>query len=328
MQKPISVVTGANGFIGSHLIPYLLEQKHTVKCIVRESSDLKWVEHLDVEFIKCGLNDINVLHDVFKDVHHIFHLAGSTNAKHYDGFVYGNITLTENILKAAEGIDSIKSIILTSSLAASAPSPLDDPATELTPSAPVSNYGKSKLEMEQIVKEKYSHLPYVIVRPPVVYGPRDTEVLLFFKAVSKGLISIIGFNEKQVSLVYIDDLVQGLFLAATHPKSIHQTYFFESDRILKWKELGDEVAKVLSKKAITLKIPHFVIFILAGIAGLVNTFQKRAPTLNWQKAKEITKEAWTCSSEKAQRELGYKPKVSYKEGFKITLDWYREHQWL
>jgi len=328
MQQPISIVTGANGFIGSHLIPFLLSKKHIVKCIVRKTSDLKWVQDLDVEFITCGLNDIEPLVQAFEGANYIFHLAGSTRAKKYEGYVYGNITLTENVLKASRGITSIKRIILTSSLAASAPSILNHPATELTPSDPVSMYGKSKLEMEGIVKEKYLDLPYVIVRPPVVYGPRDTEVYLFFQAVSKGLISVIGFGEKQVSLVYIDDLVQGLYLSATHEKAYQQIYFFVSDSMLKWKEVGQAAANILGKKAITLKIPHFLVFIIAGIAGIFNSFQKKAPTLNWEKAKEITKEAWTCNSGKAEKELGYQSKVSYKEGFKVTLDWYKENGWL
>lgn len=328
MQQPISVVTGANGFIGSHLIPFLLSKNHIVKCIVRKTSDLKWIEHLDVAFITCGLNDITPLAQAFEGASYIFHLAGSTRAKKYEGYVYGNITLTENVLKAARGIESVQRIILTSSLAASAPSKLDYPATELTPSDTVSMYGKSKLAMEHKVKESYADLPYVIVRPPVVYGPRDTEVYLFFQAVSKGLISIIGFNKKQVSLVYIDDLVQGLYLSATQEKAKQQTYFFVSDTLLQWKEVGQTAANILGKKAITLRIPHFIVFIIAGIAGLLNTFQKRAPTLNWEKAKEITKEAWTCSSAKAEKELGYQPKFSYQEGFKITLDWYKENGWL
>lgn len=328
MKKVISVVTGANGFIGSHLVAYLLEQGHEVKCIVRETSNLKWMGQLDVQFVKCGLNDVAQLSAAFEGATYIFHLAGVTRAKKFEDYIKGNVDLTENVLQACEEHSSIEKIIVTSSLAASAPARLDEPVTEETASQPISLYGKSKVEMERILKQKYNHLPYVIVRPPVVYGPRDTEVLLFFKTVQKGLVSKIGLGKKQVSLVYIDDLVRGLFLAATKENALRQTYFFASHRILDWEGIGTETAAILGKKAMKLSVPHFAVYIVAGIAEIFNVFQQKAPTLNLEKAKEITKEAWTCSDEKARKELGYEPLVSMKEGFKITLDWYKENNWL
>lgn len=328
MRKIISVITGANGFIGSHLVAYLLEQKHEIKCIIRETSDLKWISDLNVEFIKCGLNDVPKLSAAFEGATYIFHLAGVTRAKKFEDYIKGNVGLTENVFKACEGHSSIKKIIVTSSLAASAPAQLDQPVTEETPSRPISLYGKSKVEMEQMLKKKYNHLPYVIVRPPVVYGPRDTEVLLFFKTVQKGLVSKIGFGKKQVSLVYIDDLIRGLFLAATKENAVRQTYFFTSHRMLEWEEIGKETASILGKKTIKLSVPHFAVYIVAGIAEIFSVFQQKAPTLNLEKAKEMTKEAWTCSDEKARKELGYKPLVDLNEGFKVTLDWYKKNAWL
>ncbi len=328
MSQPLSVVTGANGFIGSHLVEHLVGKGHRVRCIVRASSNLKWIDHLDIEFVKCGLNEVDDLAEAFKGADFIFHLAGSTKAKHMNDYIYGNVTLTQNVLDAARKTGNIQRIVITSSLAASAPSVIDRPATEQTPSAPVSLYGKSKVMMERMVKESYADLPCVIVRPPVVYGPRDTEVLLFFKMVHTGLVSVIGFGKKQVSLVYIDDLVNGLFLSATQPQATGETFFFVSDTLLEWKSLGDTAARYLNKKTITLKLPHFVVFIAAGLAEIINLFQSKAPTLNWEKAKEITKEAWTCSAEKAEKTIGFKARTSYKEGFKITLDWYKKEKWL
>lgn len=328
MEKIISVVTGANGFIGSHLVSSLLTKKHLVRCIVRATSDLKWIEKLDVELVKCGLNDVNSLSAALEGATYVFHLAGMTKAKKYEDYIYGNVQLTEHVMKACERHSSIKKIIVTSSLAAASPSPLNQPVTESVPSNPISSYGKSKVEMEQLLKEKYTDLPYVIIRPPVVYGPRDTEVLLFFKTVKKGLIPIMGLGKKQVSIVYIEDLIEGLCLAAENDKATHQTYFFESDRILEWEQIGRETVEILSCKAFKLTVPHFLLYMVAGLGELINIFQKKAPTLNWEKAKEITQEAWTCSSEKAREELGYEPKTTYKEGFRITLDWYKKEGWI
>lgn len=328
MEKIISVVTGANGFIGSHLVLSLLNKKHLVRCVIRETSDLKWIERLDVDFIKCGLNDVKLLSAAFEGATYVFHLAGMTKAKKYEDYIYGNVQLTEHVMKACEGNPTIKKVLLTSSLAASSPSLLNEPVVESTPSAPISMYGKSKLAMERLLKKKYTHLPYVIIRPPVVYGARDTEVLLFFKTVKKGLIPTIGLGKKQVSIVYIDDLIQGICLAAESDKAIRQTYFFESDRILEWEQIGRETAAILSSKAFKIAVPHFAVYLVAGIGELMSVFQKRAPTLNLEKAKEITQEAWTCSAEKAKKELGYQPKTTYKEGFRITLEWYQKEGWI
>lgn len=328
MEKIISVVTGANGFIGSHLVEYLLEKGHEVKCIVRETSDLKWISKLDLEFIKCGLNDVSKLSTAFEGATYIFHLAGATKSKKYESYLYGNVQLTKNVFQACEGNQTIKKIIVTSSLAASAPTSLNHPVTEETPSNPISLYGKSKVEMEEMLKKEFSHLPYIIARPPAVYGPRETDVFLFFKAVKKGLVTTIGLGKKQVSLIYIDDLIQGMFLAATNEKAVRQTYFFTSDRSLNWKEIGNEAAALLNPKAIRFGIPHFVVYIIGTIAEIFNFFQKRAPTLNIEKVKEITQEAWTCSDDKARIELGYEPKFPYKKGFKISFDWYRKNAWL
>ncbi len=328
MEKIISIVTGSNGFIGSHLVQFLLNKGHRVKCIVRPTSNLKWIEHLDVECIPSGLLEVETLSKVFQNARYIFHLAGSIKAKKYEDFVAGNVGLTENVLQAARGNSSIRKIIITSSLAASAPALINIPVTEETRSNTISKYGKSKKEMEDVVYSKYKDLPYTIIRPPVVYGPRDTEVLLFFKTVKKGIIPTIGIGEKQVSLVYIDDLIEGMYLAAIKEEALQQTYFIVSDQLLNWLELGHKAAKILGKKTIRLIIPHFLVYIIAGLAELGSFFQTKAPTMNLEKAKEITQVAWTCSEAKARKELGFIPKVGYKEGFATTLKWYQNEGWI
>lgn len=327
-SKQIAVVTGANGFVGSHLVAALAEQQYHVRCIVRSSSNIKWLEKLDVEIIRCGLQDKTALKKAFENARFIFHVAGTTKEKKYDSYHYGNVQLTENVLQACENIPSIQKIVITSSLAAAAASLLNQPINEETPSYPISKYGKSKLAMEQMLHQKYKHLPYSIVRPPAVYGARDTEILTFFAMVNKGLATQVGLKTKQISMVYIDDLIQGLILAATKDIATHQTYFITSDEILTYEELIQAVAQALDKQPLKIPIPHFLLHGIAGVLEFITIFQQKVPPLNREKAKEMTQEAWICTSEKARKELGYQAQTFIQEGTKKTVNWYKKAAWL
>ena len=328
-NAPIAVVTGANGFVGSHLVELLLREGYQVKCIIRKTSNLRWIKDLNVAFYDCGLTDVDALKEVFADANYIFHIAGVVAAKKPELFYKGNVTTTRKVLEAAKGNPHIRKIIMTSSLAASTPTVKGKPATEDMPSAPVSTYGKSKVEQEQLAKSYMNDLPITLIRPPVVYGPRDTEVLLLFKTIKKRLMAMVGFTEKYLSLVYIDDLVNGMLLAATSDKTTGQTYFLGSAQAeYAYSELSLKIADLLGVKPLKIRLPHVLVYMVGGISQFFGRFGKKPPTLNIEKAREMTRDSWSCSSEKAMREFGYAPAMPLDEGLRKTIEWYKEHQWL
>jgi dihydroflavonol-4-reductase len=328
-DKKISVVTGGSGFVGSHLVDLLISKGHQVKCIVRETSSLKWLENKDVEIIKCGLFDKDALKEILKDVNYLFHVAGVVKSKKVDGYYKGNVETTRNLLDTLVQVNpKIERVLIVSSQTACGPSINQVAVTEETKPNPITTYGKSKLAQEELSKEYFNRLPITIVRPPAVYGPRDTEIYLVFKTYKQGLMTIVGFDKKEVSLVHVTDLVEGIYLAATNQNSNGETYFISSKEFYNWPQVAEVIKKSMGKGAIKIRFPHALVYTVAAFAQFFAMFSSKPATMNLEKAKDFVQKYWTCDISKAEKELGYSQKVSLEEGMKQTIDWYKENKWL
>ncbi len=328
-MKNISVVTGASGFVGSHLVDKLLKEGHQVRCILRKTSSRRWLENKPVEIIDCGLFDKEKLKDVLKDADYLFHIAGVVKSKDYAGYTKGNIETTRVLLEVlCEVNPKIKRVIITSSQTACGPSLDGKPCDEETLEHPITRYGKSKYEQEKLAKQFMDKLPITIIRPPAVYGERDTEIYLFFKTYRKGLMGLIGFDKKKISLVHVDDLVKGIYLAATTKAAKGETYFIGSEEYYDWEQIGKVCNKAFGKKALTIKIPHVHVYTVAAIAQFFSMFSSSAATFNIEKARDFVQSNWTCDVSKAVKELGYHQEVSLEAGMTRTIDWYCAVKWL
>ncbi len=327
-SKEIAVVTGANGFVGSHLVDYLLSKGWIVRCVVRKSSDLRWLKDKNVELFDCGLLDKDGLRKAFKDASYIFHVAGVVKSKTKEGYFKGNVDTTRNLLEvASENPSQIKRFLIVSSQTVTGPSTKDKPVNENSECKPITTYGKSKLAEENLALSFKDKLPITICRAPAVYGERDTEIFIYFNTFNKGLTTTIGFNRKELSLIHAADLVEGFYLAAVSEKAIGQIYFIGSEKFYTWEEVNSITSKILNKKPIIIKVPHFLVYAIAAIAQFFSLFSKKPATLNIEKAKDITQQYWTCDTSKAIRELGYRQKISIEEGIKRTCDWYKKMKW-
>ena len=328
-HQPVSIVTGSTGFVGSHLVDYLLEQGHNIKCIIRKSSDRKWIKGKAVEIFDSGLFDQQKLEEIVKEADYIFHVAGVVKSKTSEGYFRGNVTTTYNLLKAvSKSKTKLKRFVLVSSQTAAGPSVNNVVVNEKMEVNPITTYGRSKAEAEEVTKMYKDEIPITICRAPAVYGERDTEIFLVFKTFKKGLMTLVGFNKKQVSLIHVRDLVRGIYLAATSEKSVGETYFISSDKFYDWDTVADHLEKIFDKKALRLKIPHPVVYMIAGISQFGAKFSSKPATFNLEKAKDFVQEAWTCDISKAQRELGFQPEISLEDGLKRTIEWYKENNWL
>ncbi len=327
--QEIAVVTGANGFVGSHLIDNLLNKGWKVRCIVRKSSNLKWLDKKNIEIYDCGLFDKDGLRKAFKDANYIFHVAGVVKSKTKEGYFTGNVETTRNLLDVAlENTSSIKKFLVVSSQTVTGPSTKDKPVDEKSVCNPITTYGRSKLEEEKLVLSYKDRLPITICRAPAVYGERDTEIFIYFKTFNKGLTTTIGFNKKELSLIHAIDLVEGFYLAAISEKSNGQIYFISSEKFYTWEEINSITSKVLNKKPIIIKVPHFLVYTIAAIAQFFAMFSSKPATLNIEKAKDITQQFWTCDTSKAIKDLGYRQKISIEEGIKRTCAWYKDMKWI
>ncbi len=323
-----ALVTGGTGFIGSHLVDELLNRGYEVRCIVRDTSNLKWLDGKDVEIFKGSLFDIDFLKKAVKDVDYVYHIAGVTKGKNYQDYYRGNVETTQNLLEACLENQKLKKFVLASSLAAVGPGDDAIPVDETRPYNPITSYGKSKAEAEKVTLSFKDKLPITIVRPPSVYGPRDTYTFELFKYVKFGFLPVVLSDDQILSLVYVSDLVDGFILAGENEQATGEIYFISSEKIYTWKEIEEAVLKALDKKVFRIKIPAPILYSVSLISELIFKLQKKASPLNLEKIKDVRQKNWACSIEKAKKELGYTPKVSLEEGMRITINWYVENKWL
>lgn len=322
-------VTGATGFVGSHLADRLRESGFEVSCLKRKSSSTKWLDGKGYKYVEGDLFSNEALEKAIAETDYVFHVAGVVKSVNKEGFYKGNHEATKNLLEITKKVNpGIRKFVHISSQAACGPAIGIDSVDEATKPAPITTYGISKLMAEEEVNRFSSDFPVTIIRPPAVYGPRDTEILIYFQTFSKGLNSVIGFDRKYLSLVYVEDLIDGILLAATNDSANGNTYFICLDEPYNWDQIGDVTSRLLGKKAVKLRIPHSIVYSVGFIAETVASLSGKAATLNVEKCKDITQLRWVCSNKKAKRDLGFLNKYTLEESFKKTIDWYREMKWI
>jgi len=325
----VALVTGATGFIGSHLVELLLKKNYAVRVLLRKTSDTVWLSGLPIEYVYGDLFDTDALRRAVTGVDYVFHSAGVTKARTQGGYYRGNSEGTKNILDAVAAANSgLKRFVHISSQAAAGPSPDRTPITEDAAPHPITTYGRSKLRAEEACVASADRFAITIVRPPAVYGPRDKDVFEFFNTMSKGLQPMVGMKEKYVSLVHVGDLVRGFVLAAESEKARAQTYFISSGKVYGWKEIGEVTRAVLGKKALRIRVPEAGVYTIAAFAELFGKFSSKPVLINFEKARDMVQDNWTCDSGKARRDFGYTQEISLEAGIRNTVEWYRTKGWL
>lgn len=328
-----ALVTGASGFVGSHLVEKLVNQGIEVRALLRKTS--KTLGNLDgVKFEKAegSLADEESLRRAVKDVDYIFHVAGVITAAKRDDYFESNERGTERLARAAAEVNpGLKRFVLVSSLAAGGPAAsLESPKRESDTPAPVSIYGHSKLGGERAVQKYLATYPVSIVRPPVVYGPRDPGVFVIVQSVAKGLCLLPpgGAERKFYSMVHVQDLCDGIVLAGQTSAPSGSIYYVSDGAVRRYDELMDTIAARLGKKPLKVPVPRFVLTAAAaGLSGVGRIIGKSFP-LNLDKVNELLPDFWICSNEKAKTELGFEPRYDLSKGMTDAIDWYKSHHWI
>lgn len=315
-KKTRCLVTGASGFLGSHLVDELLARGYQVTCLVRKTSDLRWLDGKDVRYLYADLAREPCPEEVAEN-EIIFHTAGLIATTRPCEFYEVNQLGTRNLFERMAELGGSPTTVVVSSLASAGPSPDGTPITEERQPHPVSHYGRSKLLGEKEALKFADRMKVVIVRPPVIYGPRDRGMLKFF-ASARRLVFLPGLREKWVSMLYVKDVVDGI-ISATNAES-GEVFFLASERPHSWREVGEKIVEVVGAGGKVLRIPHCLLWTVAGVSSLL----KLSPFLTLDKARELTKRYWVASPEKAKRLLGFSQKVPLEEGVQLTAIWYRE----
>lgn len=326
-----ALITGATGFIGSHLADRLHAEGYDLRVLVRSSSNNKYIKDLPIEYVEGDFQKIESLRPAVEGVDFIYHVAGLTAARSREEFALGNQIATRNLLEATVRYNpDLRRLIHVSSQAAVGPAESPErPADESWPLRPLTPYGQSKAAAEREVLARMNDLPLTIVRPPAVYGERDAEIFRFFKMVAKGIAPLIGFDHKLVSLVHVDDLVRGFVLAGESQRAEGETYFISSEEFYSWEEVGRVSGEVMGRSRVRhLRVPHPLVFIAGGVSGFMGRFQKKPPVFDFEKSRDITQTFWLCSTEKAREHFDYRQLVGLEEGIRRTVEWYREQKWI
>ena len=322
------LLTGATGFVGSHTADRLIHCGHSVRALTRSSSSLEWLKDKPIELASGNLKDPDSLKEAVRGVDAIIHIAGAVAAKTKKGFYEHNQVATHGLLEAARRHGSISRFVFISSQTAGGPSLDGIPVTEETPPHPMTTYGKSKLAAEEECKNFENYFGVTILRLPAIYGPRDTATLAFFQTIKRGLKPLIGFQNKFVNLCFIGDIAAGIELAVTTPEAMNRLYYLGSDKNYSWHELSSIASIVMKRRGLFVRIPHGLVHLIAAFSELASLFKHKPSVLNWEKRLDLTAQHWTCSIERAQKELHYQPQVGIEEGFEQTIAWYKSMKWL
>jgi nucleoside-diphosphate-sugar epimerase len=323
------LITGANGFIGSHLAERCIREGWDVACLVRNTSDLRWLEGLKVDFIRGDISEPDSLKPAFDGVDVVFHLAGKTKAPDFRSYCKANAEGTANMLEAAARYaPTLKRFVHASSAAAAGPSPSLRPMDEDAQPRPVTWYGMSKLKSERICASYMPKIPVAVIRPPAVYGPRDRDIYDFFKIVSLGIAPILGDHEKYISMVHARDLVEGFMLAAVTPAATGNTYYIANKNPYPFREMLSTLVRAVGKPAITIRIPHDLVHLAAGLSECTGQLIGKTAAFNRMKARELCQRYWICDVGRAERDLGYGSAIPLEDGFFETAEWYRSQGWI
>ena len=232
-------LTGATGFIGSFVAEQLIQEEHQVTCLTRQNSDLKWLKGLPINLVKGSLTDPQTYLADLKNADYVIHLAGVTKARDQERFYQGNVKATDLLLSAiVENNLSLKNFLLVSSQAAVGPSPSQEPVNEDSPCQPLTEYGRSKLQTEQVAINYREKLPVTIVRPCAVYGPRDSDILNFFRTLKYGFNLMVGKVDQLVNVVYVEDCAQGIIRATFSEKTVGKIYFICEEQPYYWSQFA------------------------------------------------------------------------------------------
>jgi dihydroflavonol-4-reductase len=323
------LVTGGTGFIGSHTVEQLIAQGYRVKCLVRlHNTNLKWLQNLQIEPVKGDLLNPRSLLKSLEDVEYIIHIAGVTKAKQPIDFYNGNVRATYCLLQAANHFAHLKKFCYISSLTAVGPSSNGTPLTETAHCRPITTYGKSKLEAENICKRFMDKIPITILRPPAVFGPRDTDILEMFKWINHGLKPVIGSAEKTLSLVYAPDLADAIVQATFDERTEGEIYNIADQTIFTFSSLMDYLATFANKRTIKVHLTRGMMYSMAGIMQFVSYLGNKPAVLNIEKARDLLQKHWVCDPTKIQKHIGFQTTTSIYDGLDKTFRWYKEMKWL
>jgi len=325
-------LTGATGFLGSHIADRLLANGYRVRASVRATSDHRWLRDKPLETVEVSLSSSSPGSDsseqldrFLADASGVIHCAGVVRAPTESGYIHGNVDTTRALLQAASRQPSCETFLLISSLAAAGPAPPQTPLLESTPCAPITAYGRSKLAAEQLLADPSWRLRPVILRPPALYGPRDNAFLPLFKLARAGWTVQIGHTMAGLSLVDGRDAAAAA-VTLLETKSTTGPFFVDDGHIHSWANLTAALALAFRRRIRTVTIPLGLLGLLAKLVG--SRRAQKLPMLHPDRMRDAAAPGWVCSGAKLRQETGFQARYDLNSGFRETLEFYVLNGWM
>jgi nucleoside-diphosphate-sugar epimerase len=325
------LVTGATGFLGSHVAEMLTGAGHTVVALVRKTSNTKFLSELpNVELAVGAVEDRDSVFTAMRGVDAVVHSAGLVKARGEQEFFAINTEGTRNVLDAAaEVAPGIRRFVFVSSLAAIGPSHDGRPVPGDAEPRPVTHYGRSKLAAEQLVVARKDTLPVVVLRPPMIYGPRDNESFAFFQSVSRRFLPYLGDGKNTMSVIYATDAAAACVRAIESEITSGSRYFIDDGEVYVWRDMLGDIERALEAKAlIRIGVPFSLLRGVAFASEGIGKLTGKAVMLTRDKVNELTAPHWVCDSTTTRHDLGWEPRVKWPEGTRKAVEWYRANGWL
>jgi nucleoside-diphosphate-sugar epimerase len=320
-----ALVTGATGFVGSHLAEALRGRGDEVSALVRSPAKAAALGPLGVRVVAGDLDDPDSLARAVEGHDVVFHVAGLVAARNEAEFLRGNRDGTANLVRAA-GRARVSRFVYVSSMAAGGPAARGRPLTGTELPRPVTAYGRSKLAGEAAVTA--GALPWVIVRPPTVYGPRDREVLKVFRMARWGVAPVFGDGSQELSAVHGGDLAAALIAVATAAGTTGKIYYACHPEVVTSAQFVRTVGKAMDRTLRTVPIPPALGRAMLGVTELSARLANQATILTRDKANEFFQVAWTGDPSALTRDSGWRAGHDLLSGMADTYRWYRSAGWL
>jgi nucleoside-diphosphate-sugar epimerase len=321
------LVTGATGFLASHLIPALQQRGYAVRALVLPSEDATGLRERGVAVYSGDVRRPETLTEPMRNANAVVHMAAlmatwAPMKVHHAVHVTG----TENVCRAALEAGVGRLVHLSSAITYTPGAGV--PIEEHFPQQPLHEpHAVTKAEGDKRVQRMIARgeLPAVIVRPEAMFGPNDRinfRRLADRLRAGKGII--IGSGRNAVPFVYVDDVVQGLLLALEHPNALGQAYNITNDQTMTEEEFLRAIADEVGGKAPRIHVPYRALYGAAAVAEWIATLTKREPLVT-RHGVQMFGSHNPLSIAKARRELGYEPRVALRDGIRLTGGWYREN---
>ena len=308
------LITGASGFIGSFIVEEALKRGFDTWAAIRKSSSREWLQDERIHFIELNLSSKAQLTEQLRgqNFDYVVHAAGVTKCLNKQDFMRINYEGTKNLVEALlEMKMPLKRFIFVSSLSIFGAIREKQPYQEIneddTPK-PNTEYGRSKLAAEQYLKSLGERLPYIILRPTGVYGPREKDYFIMAKSIKGHSDFAVGYKRQDITFVYVKDVVQAVFLALEKGDN-RRKYFLSDGEVYQSATFSNLIHEALGR-------PY-----IGRMTGKVTA-------LNNDKYNILKQRNWRCDIQPAINELGYQPKYKLAEGVKMTIQWYKEHGWI